>query len=214
MPPRRDCITCYAISHVTGMRCSRRSCKLFPYCWQHLRMALGLEVKKSQIPGAGLGLYSYDATFYNGQKIIEYTGDLKPNNPNDNTLFPYALRINEHLLLNADKPARHSVARYANDCRTINKKAGQCKGNNARLSVNPQARRGWIVATKTIHPGDEIFVSYGRLYWQPVKQPAKQPVKQPVKQPIKQQARKSAKQPVKQPVKKQQPTIYDYFRKH
>ena len=51
-------------------------------------MIFGLEVKKSHILGAGLGLYSYDATFYNGQKIVEYTGDLKPNNPNDNTLFP------------------------------------------------------------------------------------------------------------------------------
>ena len=166
-----------------------------------------------------------------------YTGDLKPNDPNDDTLFPYALRINEHLMIDADKPARHSVAGYANNCRTINKKSGQCKGNNARFSVNIQARRGWIVATKTIHPGDEIFVSYGADYWkgkneaskkaeenvnkqiaaakqvkQPVQQQAKS-VKQPAKQPVKQKARKSAKS-VKQPVKQPQPKIYDYFRKH
>ena len=68
-------------------------------------------------------------------------------------------------MIDADKPARHSVARYANDCRTINKQAGHCKGNNSRFSHNKKTGKVWIVATKTIHPGDEIFVSYGRRYW-------------------------------------------------
>ena len=132
-------------------------------------------------------------------------------------------------MIDADNPVRHSVARYANDCRTINKQSGQCKGNNARLSVNAEARKGWIVATKTIHPGDEIFVSYGRRYWTVKSKASKKAeesvnkqiaaakqVKQPMKQPVKQQARKSA-QPVKQQARKTaqpQPKIYDYFRKH
>ena len=122
-------------------------------------------------------------------------------------------------MIDANKPARHSVARYANDCRTINKQSGQCKGNNTRFSVNIHARRGWIVATKTIHPGDENFVGYGADYWKGKNEASKKAEENvnkqiaAAKQPVKQQARKSAKS-VKRPVKQQQPKIYDYFRKH
>ena len=46
-----------------------------------------------------------------------------------------------------------SAARFANDAR------GTDKRNNARY-------RGFnIAATRTVRPGDEILVPYGREYW-------------------------------------------------
>ncbi len=186
MPRNPNCITCQAISTKTGRRCSRRTCQLFPYCWQHLRLIDGLAVKKSQIPGVGLGLYSFNKTFHKGDRIVEYTGDVKPFNPHDPKLNPYGVQINKKEIIDADNPHRHSVARYSNDCRPINKQKHQCAGNNAKLvyydpkdvkntEFEPYAGKVFIEAIKTIHPGEEIFVSYGKAYWEDMKKFGKHP---------------------------------------
>ena len=59
---------------------------------------------------------------------IEYIAMLWLIYPNDDTLYPYAVQINEYTFLDADNLVKHSVARYANDCRTISKQS-KCKGN-------------------------------------------------------------------------------------
>jgi SET domain-containing protein len=60
------------------------------------------------------------------------------------------------------------LARYANDCRSANKRAGQCKGNNSKFDMTT-TRAGkttiWLRATKNIKAGSEILISYGRKYW-------------------------------------------------
>ena len=51
-----ECAQCEARNPRDGKRCSRNSCKTFPYCWQHLKLIMGLQVKLSSVANAGCGL--------------------------------------------------------------------------------------------------------------------------------------------------------------
>ena len=54
---------------------------------------------------------------------------------------------------------------YANDCRNCNKKKNECKGNNARFVINQRTKRVYLKATNNIKAGGEVYVSYGKGYW-------------------------------------------------
>lgn len=56
-------------------------------------------------------------------------------------------------------------AMYANDAAGLIRKEGY--RNNTHIELQDGAPR--IVASRTIHPGDEILVGYGRAYWNNVK---------------------------------------------
>ena len=51
------CAQCEGVNG-TGQRCKRQVCLNRPYCPQHARSLLGLEVRPSTIPGAGDGLFT------------------------------------------------------------------------------------------------------------------------------------------------------------
>ena len=76
-------------SHVCGAptkggrrRCSRRTAK-GTLCWQHGMSSLGLRVKKSQIRGAGLGLFT-TKTIQKDKLIDKYKGEKLNKNELDN----------------------------------------------------------------------------------------------------------------------------------
>ena len=53
----------------------------------------------------------------------------------DVNLSGYGIHINKHQVLDG-KSTQSGLGRYANSCRKGNKDKGECKGNNAKLSVN------------------------------------------------------------------------------
>ncbi len=51
-----ECAQCAARNPRDNRQCSRNSCKTFPYCWQHMKLIMGLQIKLSSVAGAGCGL--------------------------------------------------------------------------------------------------------------------------------------------------------------
>jgi hypothetical protein len=59
------------------------------------------------------------------------------------------------------KSTQHSVGRYANTCRGVDKRRKKCKGNNVKMSRDFTRRHISLKATKKIKKGQEIFNTYG-----------------------------------------------------
>ena len=150
---RRACGQCTATT-AKGNRCRKRTCRS-GLCWQHLKRDSGLRIRPSGVPGAGLGLFAA-AEFKRGDVIAPYEGEKLTRRRvderyGDETAQYVLCRDAAHCV---DASASNaSAARFANDAR------GSDKRNNARY-------RGFnIAATRTVRPGDEILVPYGREYW-------------------------------------------------
>lgn len=128
-----------------------------------------LVVKKSRIPGAGLGLFSLKA-IKKGVPIVEYRGRLESwakVRPTDG-YNPYLLRVNTKLAINA-LPYKKAPGRYANDAMGISRKEGL--KNNAEYQL--EGKRCFIYAKRNIGRGEEILVSYGREFWSLIRRIAK-----------------------------------------
>jgi hypothetical protein len=121
-------------------------------------------VKKSTIPGAGRGLFSVNGVKVlphqvdKGVRLVEYTGERL-------TEAQFQRRKSSEYVLEVANPfkgfldgrsTQSSVARYSNACDRP-KHRGRC---NAKLT-----KSGWVVATRSIKAGGEIFVAYGPDYW-------------------------------------------------
>lgn len=166
-------VRCAATSK-SGTRCKNETKERFPYCWIHLKSIEGLSVKPSNINRAGKGLYA-EKEFKKNEKIIDYTGKAIIGQP-ENGEGDYKLHHTTgdpatgrgRVIIDAEDKTSSSVARYANHCRAQNIRAGECKENNA--AFNKQGKKGVykipLKAKKKIKKGQEIFVSYGRSYWE------------------------------------------------
>jgi hypothetical protein len=156
------CPRCTAIS-ATGQRCKNNSCVSRPMCWVHTKSKLGLRVKKSKIPGAGLGLYAANnKTFKKDQKIVNYTGKRMTAAAYELTDSNYGFAVNNGIVIDSSGP-RGSVARYANDCLDKNKK--YCKRNNAYAEIRESNNSLVIKADHKIKPNQEIYLEYGDDFW-------------------------------------------------
>lgn len=117
-----------------------------------------LEVRTSNIPGAGRGLFvTKDIKPYT--KILDCIGKkLTQESYNDNP-SRYALQLFNGHVLDLEGPCR-----YANECRDSDIHRGYCSGTNAEfiLATHSQA---YLYSTKYIEAGSEIFVDYGPGYW-------------------------------------------------
>jgi uncharacterized protein len=161
----RDCDQC-AGTTATGARCSRRTCKLGRYCFQHLSKEQGLAVKNSTIPGAGQGLFTTkDITIpankkRSGVPLIQYTGEQLTNAQHDarygeDERGQYVLRLGPNRYIDA-RSTQASVARYANAC----DRPGHQKPCNARFDVG-----GKLVVIKKLKKGQEVLTRYGNDYF-------------------------------------------------
>ena len=123
-----------------------------------------LYVDKSSIPSAGSGLFT-SKRIEKGELIIEYTGEINTwdevRHDADNL---YIYFVNDNYVINA-KDHSEAIARYANDAHGLNRMPDL--HNNSRF-VNIHGKI-FIKATKLIQPGSEIFVDYGKAYWETVK---------------------------------------------
>lgn len=124
-----------------------------------------VKVKKSQIPNSGKGLFA-DRDYKKGDIIVEYEGEkvswkeCQERNQNQKGHGGYYLYINKNNCVDAQYTL-WAKGRYANDASGFIRVAGL--RNNARYEIIKG--KPFIVATRKINAGDEIFVSYGRAYW-------------------------------------------------
>ena len=120
-----------------------------------------LVVRKSKLPGAGHGLFT-NVAFQRGERIVEYKGRIQPWNEvkDQDGHNGYLLRLDRSTAINA-LLYRKSPGRYANDAAGF----ARVKGlhNNAEYLI--YGNRCFICATRSIAPGQEILVGYGKEFW-------------------------------------------------
>lgn len=123
-----------------------------------------LVVKKSNLPGAGKGLFARHF-IPKGTPIAEYKGkittwkEVKLKNSNG-----YLYYVNREHVIDASNHKK-SKARYANDARGLKRIKGII--NNAIYTESHG--RVFIESTRDIAPGEEILVSYGKEYWDAIR---------------------------------------------
>jgi SET domain-containing protein len=126
-----------------------------------MRQKNTLVIKPSQLPGAGMGLFT-KTDIPKGGRIVEYAGrrkkwkDVKHLDGHNG----YLLRLSRTTAIDA-KPKRSGMGRYANDAMGISRVAGL--RNNAEYLI--YGNRVFIEATRNIRKGEEIFVGYGKEFW-------------------------------------------------
>ena len=139
---------------------------------------MALIVKKSQLPGAGKGLFTTKA-ISKDSKIIEYRGEKIGYNEYRrrarNEVDQYLFFVRRDLSIDA-MHTRQYKARYANDAAGITRVKGL--RNNSDYIIYGDAC--FIVASRNIRAGEEIFVNYTRSYWDYMRKRAKKERKQNV----------------------------------
>jgi len=124
-----------------------------------------LFIKTSGIPAAGKGLFTKQF-IGRGTRIIEYEGEITTWDrilqieQDTKIINRYLYFLNrDHVIDAADHPG--ALGRYANDANGLGRAKGQV--NNAKYVEDNG--RVFMEATKDIPAGAEIFISYGKEYW-------------------------------------------------
>ena len=124
-----------------------------------------LKVKKSQLPDAGMGLYT-TKSIPKGTRIVEYKGrrskwkDVRDEDGRNGYIF----YINRNHVIDA-LPTKKALARYANDARGFARVKGMV--NNADYVVD--GLKAYIESKRDIPAVAEIFVDYGKDYWKVIR---------------------------------------------
>lgn len=124
-----------------------------------------LAIKKSGLPGAGKGLFT-KVFIPKGTKIVEYKGTITTWKEVDHKQGEngYIYYVKRNYVIDA-RPHPTALARYANDAKGLFRVKGMT--NNAEYTE--ENNQVFITATKDIDPGQEIFVDYGKEYWEVIR---------------------------------------------
>ena len=124
-----------------------------------------LVVKRSTIPEAGKGLFTRKF-IPKGTRIAEYTGKITKwkDVDHDDGRNMYIYYLKRYHVIDA-RGHKKVLARYANDAHGLTKIKGL--RNNSEY-VN-DSMRVFVHASRDIPAGGEIFVDYGREYWQVIR---------------------------------------------
>ena len=125
-----------------------------------------LVVKKSTLPDAGKGLFT-KVLIPKGTRITEYKGKImtwKDVQAHVDDHIGYVFWFSNQYVIDAWK-TRKGVAHYANDAKGL----VRIKGVKNNAVYDTEKRRCYIVATRDIPAGSEIFVDYGDEYWEAIR---------------------------------------------
>ncbi|CAF0858841.1 unnamed protein product [Adineta ricciae] len=116
-----------------------------------------LEVKPSQIPGAGSGLYTRNP-IAKDSCVCVYTGQVLRTidaiRLEDKT---YLMRLGPQVYVNPHDD-NSMLGRYINDPRNR-------LLHNVLFDKRPDEQCAYVIAKRDIARGEEIFADYGRWYW-------------------------------------------------
>jgi len=124
---------------------------------------MALIIKKSKLPGAGKGLFTTKA-IRKEAKVIEYRGEIigykeyrrRARKEQDHYLF----YLRKELCIDSLYTPQYK-ARYANDAAGITRLKGL--RNNSDFVIFDD--KCFIVSSRDIKAGEEIFVNYTKPYW-------------------------------------------------
>lgn len=145
----------------TCLKCDKKLELTFPYCPRHLKELCNLEVKKSNIKGAELGLFYVGSEPLKPNQIITYYSAETVDSSFDENDMIYVLQISKTKYLDA-KPIMNWPGRYINgaygDRKSINVKFSatyvpkfHTDSNRFRISIK---------TNKVIHSNTELIVDY------------------------------------------------------
>lgn len=154
-----QCQRCSAMNK-NGKQCERNTCKQLPYCYQHSKIKLGVEIKQSTIPKSGFGLFAL-RPFRKKEIIAPYEGLTRDQSQADkmygtakNDVAPYMVKTAQDQF--RDSACKRGVASFSNN---------QPGKNNSSLAINQTNKTVNLKATKNISKGAEIFAAYGKHYF-------------------------------------------------
>lgn len=124
-----------------------------------------LKVKRSTLPGAGKGLFT-TKFIPKGTRIVEYKGKISSWKDADhrNGGNGYIYYVKRYHVIDA-LPRPKALARYANDARGIAK----IKGITNNSDYVEDGLKVYIESKKDIPANSEIFVGYGKEYWEVIR---------------------------------------------
>ncbi len=164
------CPQCKAITE-SGRECQRRTCKRLPNCWQHMRIKEGLELKDSEIPNAGTGLFAtrdFPLTQKNKNKkppIAFYSAKEITSKPDPYSA--YVLKVNNTQYLDSKSPSNFA-GRYINSYKNhpdIEKRRANVRfAANQRIYKKDDRYVVPIRQSRKIKEGDELLLNYGNAY--------------------------------------------------
>lgn len=159
-------------------RCKLRTRRAWPYCWQHAQLVDHVIIRKSRIPGAGMGLFACDRSrlkddivFKKGDRITIYarkgragvtalgefmTDDALSDRYGECVTSPYGVDT-ARKNLSVDTACQRTIASYANN-------ANSHVQANAKMVWAKRNTELWLEAKKIIRNGDEIMWYYGDTY--------------------------------------------------
>jgi len=164
------CDRCTAITK-NGTRCKLHTCRTLKYCWIHLKSIDGLQIKKSGIPNADLGLFATKSFPYSKTRvdptITYYSARTISDTPNRGS--EYVLKVNDKpQYLDSWSPSNF-VGRYINSFKNHPDKSK--RRANVRFTKGSRIYRKddrYVVPIKQkamkINKGDELFINYGSDY--------------------------------------------------
>jgi SET domain-containing protein len=125
-----------------------------------------LIVKRSTLKGSGKGLFT-TKDIAKGKKIVEYKGKITTWKEVDDRkgLNGYIYYVNRNHVIDA-ATTKDALARYANDAKGLMRTDGIT--NNCTYNI--EGTRVYIVAMRNIPDGSELFVGYGKEYWDIIKE--------------------------------------------
>jgi SET domain-containing protein len=125
-----------------------------------------LIIKRSTLKGAGKGLFT-TKDIAKGKKIVEYKGKITKWKDVDDQggLNGYIYYVNRNHVIDASD-ATDALARYANDAKGLARVDGIT--NNCTYRI--EGLRVFIYSIKNIPAGSELFVGYGKEYWDIIKE--------------------------------------------
>ena len=120
-----------------------------------------LVIKRSKIPGAGKGLYTKSYILKN-TRITEYKGKITTwKEVQKSAVFnAYVYYLKRDLVIDAMK-RKTVLSRYVNDAAGITR----IKGITNNCSFVNENGKVFIDAIKNIEAGAELYVAYGKEYW-------------------------------------------------
>ncbi len=119
-----------------------------------------LEIRASNVPGAGKGLFT-KVFIPKGTRITEYKGRITTwkEVQHDDSNF-YIFFVTQKHVIDASKNKK-ALARYINDAKGLTR----IKGLHNNTEFVNDRRRVFVEATRDIEAETELFIGYGKEYW-------------------------------------------------
>ena len=161
------CMRCMGATRA-NRRCSRNTCKYLPYCHSHLKSQLGLRVGAS---AHGDGVFA--TRNLPAGMVIPYAGEVLTNagldpryGADDLDIAPYTYQTRANH--NIDAACKRFIAAKINDAsaETSQNAAYRAARPQYNAKFEPIGNNARIRLTRAVPAGQELFVDYGRPYWQ------------------------------------------------